>query len=280
MSEEPKADRASVESESQGEEPKAEESTAVESDDAVGETVVGETIVEDASVEQVVVEARPNPVRVGVDAAGLATLQDMYRRWPFWRALVDNAQMILSKADMTIARLYADLVLDQQPWLQGYLPIVQICLTKIYKFAGLYIDTGSGIIDKSNLDPLIPLDEVIQAAKDVSGKMPREHRCTSLGGLAVGDDAEYRMKPPIRPTKLKQLAARGSQSGNPLGIRVERFCPRCAQAFDVAQGSTPVRAWVEASLASTGARTSPAVAQFSRGRWAASGRRFSRSRIR
>jgi len=34
-------------------------------------------------------------------------------------------------------------------------------------------------------DPLIPLDEVIDAAKAVSERMPREHRCTSLGGLAV-----------------------------------------------------------------------------------------------
>ena len=44
---------------------------------------------------------------------GLAMLQEMYRRWPFWSALIDNAQMILAKADMTIARLYADLVEDQ-----------------------------------------------------------------------------------------------------------------------------------------------------------------------
>jgi L-serine dehydratase len=34
-------------------------------------------------------------------------------------------------------------------------------------------------------DPLIPLDEVIDAAKSVAHAMPREHRCTSLGGLAV-----------------------------------------------------------------------------------------------
>jgi L-serine dehydratase len=34
-------------------------------------------------------------------------------------------------------------------------------------------------------DPLIPLDEVIDAAKHVSESMPREHRCTSLGGLAI-----------------------------------------------------------------------------------------------
>ena len=43
----------------------------------------------------------------------LADLQAMYRQWPFWTTLIDNAQMILAKADMTIARLYADLVDDQ-----------------------------------------------------------------------------------------------------------------------------------------------------------------------
>ncbi len=37
----------------------------------------------------------------------------------------------------------------------------------------------------AEFDPLIPLDEVIDAAKLVSGMMPREHRCTSLGGLAI-----------------------------------------------------------------------------------------------
>jgi phosphoenolpyruvate carboxylase len=41
------------------------------------------------------------------------TLAAMYARWPFWQTLVDNAQMILAKADLTIARLYADLVEDR-----------------------------------------------------------------------------------------------------------------------------------------------------------------------
>jgi L-serine dehydratase len=36
----------------------------------------------------------------------------------------------------------------------------------------------------ADFDPLIPLDEVIDAAKDVASRMPREHRCTALGGLA------------------------------------------------------------------------------------------------
>jgi simple sugar transport system substrate-binding protein len=47
---------------------------------------------------------------------------------------------------------YIGMVLDQQPYLQGYLPILQICLTKKYGFAGLYIDTGVGLIDNSNVD--------------------------------------------------------------------------------------------------------------------------------
>jgi L-serine dehydratase len=37
----------------------------------------------------------------------------------------------------------------------------------------------------ADFDPLIPLDEVIDAAKDVASRMPREHRCTALGGLAM-----------------------------------------------------------------------------------------------
>jgi simple sugar transport system substrate-binding protein len=58
---------------------------------------------------------------------------------------------------------WTDLVLDQQEWLQGYMPILQVCLAKVYKFAGLYIDTGSGIINKSNIGPLIPLvDKLIR----------------------------------------------------------------------------------------------------------------------
>jgi phosphoenolpyruvate carboxylase len=43
----------------------------------------------------------------------LTAMTQMYRRWPFWRTLIDNAQMILAKSDLVIARLYADLVDDQ-----------------------------------------------------------------------------------------------------------------------------------------------------------------------
>jgi len=52
---------------------------------------------------------------------------------------------------------YVSLVHDQQPYLQGYLPILQVCLVKKYGFAGLYIDTGVGLIDKSNVEAVAEL---------------------------------------------------------------------------------------------------------------------------
>jgi phosphoenolpyruvate carboxylase len=45
--------------------------------------------------------------------AKLALLRHMYKAWPFFATLIDNAQMILSKADLSIARQYAALVEDK-----------------------------------------------------------------------------------------------------------------------------------------------------------------------
>ncbi|RRR75512.1 MAG: phosphoenolpyruvate carboxylase [Candidatus Viridilinea halotolerans] len=47
------------------------------------------------------------------DATHLALLQAMYQGWPFFTTLLDNAQLIIAKADLVIARRYADLVPDQ-----------------------------------------------------------------------------------------------------------------------------------------------------------------------
>jgi simple sugar transport system substrate-binding protein len=52
---------------------------------------------------------------------------------------------------------YLGLILDQQPFLQGYLPILQVCLTKTYYFSGLNIDTGSGFVNAKNVDVLAGL---------------------------------------------------------------------------------------------------------------------------
>jgi simple sugar transport system substrate-binding protein len=54
---------------------------------------------------------------------------------------------------------YVGLVIDQQPWLQGYLPILNICLTKVYGFSGLHINTGAGFVDINNIDFIEPLAE-------------------------------------------------------------------------------------------------------------------------
>ena len=52
---------------------------------------------------------------------------------------------------------YIGLVHDQQPYLQGYLSVLQACLAKKYGFAGLYIDTGVGLIDNSNIEAVAAL---------------------------------------------------------------------------------------------------------------------------
>jgi simple sugar transport system substrate-binding protein len=52
---------------------------------------------------------------------------------------------------------FTGLVIDQQPWLQGYLPILQICLAKTYGFSGLDINTGAGFVTKDNIALIKPL---------------------------------------------------------------------------------------------------------------------------
>ncbi len=52
---------------------------------------------------------------------------------------------------------WTDLVIDQQQWLQGYLPILQICLTDNYAFTGLHVDTGAGFAHADNIELLVEL---------------------------------------------------------------------------------------------------------------------------
>jgi simple sugar transport system substrate-binding protein len=54
---------------------------------------------------------------------------------------------------------WTDLVIDQQQWLQGYLPILQICLTDNFAFTGLHIDTGAGFAHADNIELLVELVE-------------------------------------------------------------------------------------------------------------------------
>jgi phosphoenolpyruvate carboxylase len=45
---------------------------------------------------------------------GLAVLQRMHKAWPFFRALLSNMDMVLSKSDLAIASRYAELVEDEK----------------------------------------------------------------------------------------------------------------------------------------------------------------------
>lgn len=47
---------------------------------------------------------------------------------------------------------YLQLVIDQQPYLQGFLPILQLCLSQKYGFSGLNVDTAGSFMDESNVD--------------------------------------------------------------------------------------------------------------------------------
>ena len=47
--------------------------------------------------------------RLGEDAA-LALLRQMHQHWPFFRTLLSNIDMVLAKSDLSLGRLYADLV--------------------------------------------------------------------------------------------------------------------------------------------------------------------------
>jgi len=49
----------------------------------------------------------------GDDPARLATLSDLYRRWPFFRTVLSNLAQVMAKADLDIAAHYAELVRDE-----------------------------------------------------------------------------------------------------------------------------------------------------------------------
>ena len=64
----------------------------------------------------------------------------------------------MSPATVTgIQQNYVSLVIDQQELLQGFFGVEQLCLEKKYGFGGLFINTGAGFVDKSNIDAIAPL---------------------------------------------------------------------------------------------------------------------------
>ncbi len=66
-------------------------------------------------------------------------------------------------------------------------------------------------------DQVIPFDEVVDAARRVSQAMPREHRCTSLGGLATTPTA-IRLSAELaaRLSSLRRAEAATAEDGQPV----------------------------------------------------------------
>jgi len=54
---------------------------------------------------------------------------------------------------------YTTVVLDQQLYLQGFLPVMQCVLTGKYGFSGLYTNTGAGVVTPETINDLVPLIE-------------------------------------------------------------------------------------------------------------------------
>lgn len=89
-----------------------------------------------------------------------ATQEDYFKSAGLEPDEIYGAGFDLSPATVRAIRSgYTDLVLDQQPFLQGFLPVMQIYLTAKYQFSGLHIRTGAGLVGPDNIEAIAPLAE-------------------------------------------------------------------------------------------------------------------------
>jgi len=107
------------------------------------------------------ISSRPDVKLIITDHGGLTATLETYLK----SAGKKPGEIIGAGFDLTPATVegirkgYVGVVLDQQPYLQGYLPVLQVCLTKKYGFSGLHIDTGAGFTDASNVEYIAALSE-------------------------------------------------------------------------------------------------------------------------
>jgi simple sugar transport system substrate-binding protein len=111
-----------------------------------------------------VMKSNPGIKVVVTDHGGLTSNAGIYAK----AASLTPGQVFFAGFDMSpntskaIQGGFLNLVIDQQPYLQGYIPILNICLTKKFGFAGLDINTAGAFVDKTNVDAVAPL-----AAKEI-----------------------------------------------------------------------------------------------------------------
>jgi phosphoenolpyruvate carboxylase len=92
------------------------------------------------------------------NADNLALLREMYRDWPFFRALFSNVQMALTKADMQIAAEYAGLAESEE------------AKAVYHVIASEYARTLGGVMDVAELTS--PLEESPALALSLSRRKP------------------------------------------------------------------------------------------------------------
>jgi simple sugar transport system substrate-binding protein len=77
----------------------------------------------------------------------------------------DPGEIIVGGIDLSPATIegiekgYVSASFDQVLYLQGFMPVMQIYMTKNYKIPGLHIDTGVGVVTPQNISELKPLIE-------------------------------------------------------------------------------------------------------------------------
>ncbi len=135
--------------------------------------------------------------------ASLEMLQDMYADWPFFRAIVDNAELSLLQADMGIAKLYADLVPDKKMAQETFARIqAEYDLTKemVLKITGhqALMDKDPGLqysvsVRNPYVDPLnyiqVELLRRLHAEPDQDGENAKKLRnamVLTINGIAAG----------------------------------------------------------------------------------------------
>ncbi len=125
-------------------------SAEVNKDAAAGIPVISGYLIENSDCKLVI-----------TDHGGLTSTQDIY----FESAGLEPGDVFGAGFDISPATVdaiesgYTNLVLDQQPFLQGFLPIFQIYLSHHYAFSGLHIDTGAGLVHAGNIGIVAPLAE-------------------------------------------------------------------------------------------------------------------------
>ncbi len=106
-----------------------------------------------------IMKANPEIKIVVTDHGALTSNVPVYAK----AASLEPGQVYFAGFDMSpnsaqaIETGYQNLVIDQQPFLQGYLSIVNICLTKKFGFSGLNINTAGAFVDASNVEAIADL---------------------------------------------------------------------------------------------------------------------------